>query len=142
MSDKTARKAAPGIGRCLLSMIYDLLLLSAVMAVFFLLPLILLGVFAGWAPGPATTQAIFLLICLVYFVWFWSNGGQTLALKTWKMRIISADGAPLRPAQAVLRHLAAWASLLLLGAGFAWALFDAEHRFFHDRVAGTRIDWA
>jgi len=76
---------------------------------------------------------------MLYFVWFWLNGGQTLPMKTWKLLLVSEDGGALRPLQAVLRYLAAWPSILLCGAGILWALFDKDRQFLHDRIAGTRI---
>jgi uncharacterized RDD family membrane protein YckC len=76
---------------------------------------------------------------LFYFVWFWLHGGQTLPMKTWKMRVVNPDGSTLRPLQAVLRYLAAWPSILLFGIGILWALVDRDRQFLHDRIAGSRI---
>ncbi|HNH25004.1 MAG TPA: RDD family protein, partial [Accumulibacter sp.] len=67
------------------------------------------------------------------------NGGQTLAMKTWRIRLLSADGRPVRPAQALLRFLLCWPSLILVGVGIVWAMVDRDHRFLHDRLAGTRL---
>ncbi|MBI4203902.1 MAG: RDD family protein, partial [Betaproteobacteria bacterium] len=39
----------------------------------------------------------------------------------------------------VYRFLFALGGLVLCGAGFAWALFDRDRQFLHDRLAGTRI---
>lgn len=74
-----------------------------------------------------------------YFVFSWSRGGQTLALKTWRMRIERADGSALRPRAALHRFLLASLGALLLGAGYLWAFFDREKQFLHDRLAGTRL---
>lgn len=128
----------PGIARRLASMLYEVLLLLGVLSVTFILPHILLGVFASRSAGPAVVQIHFFLVLMAYFVWFWLHGGQTLAMKTWKLRIVSAEGGRLRPLQAVLRYLAAWPSVLL-GAGLLWALFDRDRQFLHDRIAGTRV---
>lgn len=132
-------KIQPGIVRRLASMLYEILLLLGVLSVTFILPHILLGVFANRSAGPAVVQVHFFLVLMAYFVWFWLHGGQTLAMKTWKLRIVNADGGALRPLQAVLRYLAAWPSVILLGAGILWALFDRDGQFLHDRIAGTRI---
>lgn len=131
--------ADPAISRRLASMLYESLLLLGVLSVTFILPHVLLGVFGGINAGPLATRLHFFLVLLAYFVWFWLHGGQTLAMKTWKLRLTSADGGPLRPMQALLRYLLAWPSLLLLGIGIFWAIFDREKRFLHDRIAGTRI---
>lgn len=131
--------AQPGIGRRLTSMLYETLLLLGVLSVTFILPHVLLGILSQINAGPVITQIHLFLVLLVYFVGFWLNGGQTLAMKTWKLRLINGEGGPIRPAQAVLRYLAAWPSLFLLGIGIVWALLDRDRQFLHDRIAGTRI---
>ena len=35
----------------------------------------------------------------IYFVWFWAKG-QTLAMKTWDIRVVSESGLPLTQKQA------------------------------------------
>jgi uncharacterized RDD family membrane protein YckC len=129
----------PGIARRLASMLYEVLLLLGVLSVTFILPHVLLGVFANRNAGPTIVQLHFFLVLLAYFTWFWLHGGQTLAMKTWKLRIVDAGGGPLRPLQALLRYLAAWPSVTLFGIGILWAVFDRDRQFLHDRIAGTRI---
>lgn len=125
--------------RRLISLLYESLLLGAVIVVFFLLPQTLLGVFAGKSLPPGGLLAHFFLLLLVYFGWFWVHGGQTLAMKTWRIRVMDISGYPVRPAQAALRYCAAWVSLGLGGIGLIWALFDPDRQFLHDRIAGTRL---
>ncbi|HZX30037.1 MAG TPA: RDD family protein [Rhodocyclaceae bacterium] len=129
----------PGIARRLASMLYEILLLLGVLSVTFIMPHILLGVFANRSVGPTLTLVHFVVVLLAYFVWFWLHGGQTLAMKTWKLRIVNTDGGRLRPLQAVLRYLAAWPSVTLFGIGILWALVDKDRQFLHDRIAGTRV---
>jgi uncharacterized RDD family membrane protein YckC len=74
-----------------------------------------------------------------YFIWQWVRGGQTLPMKTWRLRVVTRDGTGVPLPQACARYVIAAAGLLLFGAGFAWALADRERQFLHDRVAGTRI---
>jgi len=126
-----------GIGRRLAAMLYEGLVVFAVLLIGFWLPQALLaGMDMG--VGPRLLWLHLLLLLMLYFVWFWLHGGQTLPMKTWRLRLVSADGAPLRPIQAVLRYLAAWPSILF-GVGILWALIDPERQFLHDRIAGTRI---
>lgn len=128
----------PGMARLLASMLYEALVVAAILLIGFLLPQIVLSGFGFMVPGKALWIHVFGLL-MVYFVWFWLHGGQTLAMKTWKLRIVNADGGHLRPLQAVLRYLAAWPSIALLGIGILWALFDRDRQFLHDRIAGTRV---
>lgn len=130
---------SPGVARRLASMCYESLLVLAVLAVLFVLPHLMLGAFAQRMAAPAIIQAHCFLVLLVYFLWFWLHGGQTLAMKTWRIRLVSCDGLPLRPGQALLRYLLSWPSVLLGGAGIVWALLDRDGQFLHDRLAGTRL---
>ena len=74
----------------------------------------------------------------LYFVACWSCGGRTLAMQTWKMRMIRENGRPVGLMQALLRYVLAWPCMLLC-VGPLWALVDRDRQFLHDRLAGTRI---
>lgn len=129
----------PGVLRRLASMSYEALLLLGVVAVLLILPHVLLGAFAHHLASPIVIQAHLFVLLLVYFLWFWSNGGQTLAMKTWRIRLVSRDGLAVRPSRGLLRFLLCWPSILLGGVGILWALFDSDRQFLHDRLAGTRL---
>jgi uncharacterized RDD family membrane protein YckC len=81
----------------------------------------------------------FLLVVGLYFVGFWRRNGQTLAMKTWKVRLVAADGGRPGIDQLILRFLLAWPSVLVLGIGLFWAPFDRDRQFLHDRLSGTRL---
>lgn len=131
----------PGIARRLASMLYESLVVFAVLLVGFLLPQIVLFAY-GLGMSNRMLWLHVLGLLMLYFVWFWMNGGQTLPMKTWKLRLAGANGEALRPLQAILRYLAAWPSILFFGIGLLWALFDKDRQFLHDRIAGTRIVFA
>ena len=131
-------EATPGMARRLASMLYESLVVFAVLLIGFLLPQIVLNAFGIVVSGKLLLLHVLALLML-YFVWFWLNGGQTLPMKTWKLRLVGEDGGSLRPLQAILRYLAAWPSILLCGIGIFWAFFDKDRQFLHDRIAGTRI---
>lgn len=120
-------------------MTYELLVLSALLLVCLLLPHIVIGVFAHRVATAVVLWGHFFIVLLVYFVWFWSHGGQTLAMKTWRIRLLTRDGQPVRPAQALLRYLLCWPSLALGGIGILWAMVDRNGQFLHDRIAGTQL---
>ncbi|SDH11739.1 RDD family protein [Propionivibrio dicarboxylicus] len=120
-------------------MCYEALLVLALLAATLLLPHLLVGAFLHRVAAPFTLWIQVFATLLVYFVWFWSAGRRTLAMKTWKIRIVASDGSDLRPAQALLRYLLCWPSFLLGGIGILWGFIDRDRQFLHDRLAGTRL---
>ncbi len=120
-------------------MLYESFLLLGVLSVAFVLPYLLIGMFWNTAvPGGLLWLHVFIVL-LAYFGWLWKRSGQTLAMQTWKIRLVSADGMPLTTRQVLLRYSLAWPSLLLCGVGILWALVDRDRQFLHDRLAGTRL---
>ncbi len=125
--------------RRLAAMLYESLLLLGVLSLTFMVPHLLIGIFFSiTAPGGLLLLHVALVLA-GYFVWYWSHGGQTLAMQTWKLQLTTPSGVPPRLIFLILRYLLSWPSLLFYGAGIVWALFDREHQFLHDRIAGTCI---
>jgi len=105
-------------------------------------------------------QAFLFVVFGVYFVWFWTKG-QTLAMKTWNIRIVDAHGQPISQRRALARYLLSWvwflpplaaiapfklsggkSTVLIFGWVAVWALlarFHPERQFWHDAWAGTRL---
>ncbi|MBI2748745.1 MAG: RDD family protein [Burkholderiales bacterium] len=105
-------------------------------------------------------QAFVFVIFGIYFVWFWAKG-QTLAMKTWNIRVVGVDGKAITQLRALVRYalswlwflpslLAAWvfrlsggeSVVILLGWVVIWALLSRFHpqgQFWHDALAGTRL---
>ncbi|MDI6747401.1 MAG: RDD family protein [Rhodocyclaceae bacterium] len=127
------------VRRRLAGMLYESLLLLGVLSALVLLPNLLVGVIWQVAmPGWALWVNVALAAGL-YFVYQWHRNGQTLALKTWRIRIVtSADGQPPSITRALFRYLLAWPSVLSV-VGLLWALIDRDRQFLHDRLSGTRI---
>lgn len=82
--------------------------------------------------------AYLLSVCGIYFVFCWVRSGQTLAQKTWGIRVTGLDGSRLKPGRAIVRYLLALAGTTS-GIGLLWAAFDPEAQFLHDRLAGSRL---
>ena len=134
----TPQLAQPGIMRRLFSMLYEALL---VLATLFFAAYIFIALTQN--SQSATVKIIFrcylVLVMATYFLWFWCKGGQTLAMKTWRLRLVSAAGNSLTFAQCGLRFVAAFVGIGLGGVGVLWALIDRDRQFLHDRIAGTKL---
>jgi uncharacterized RDD family membrane protein YckC len=104
------------------------------------------GFFAAWlfffasggrdaTQGPLhhALQGFVVLVIAAYFLRCWLYGGQTLAMRAWRIRLVGVT-----PRKALLRFVYA---LVLVPSGISllWALFDVDKQFLHDRLAGTRL---
>ena len=134
---ETAAQAA-GLVRRALALVYEALLLTAVVLAVSL-PFVMLTHGMDHDLARALFQLYLVALTGLYFTWQWKRGGRTLAMKTWRLRVVTRDGAPLGWKHAWMRFLLALPGVLLLGAGFLWALVDREGLFLHDRLAGTKI---
>jgi uncharacterized RDD family membrane protein YckC len=152
-----------GLARRLASLVYEALVVAAIVLVagFALTPLMSPLASPGQAPVvPGTAGRVAGFAGLVaalgaYFVWCWTSGRRTLPMKTWRLAIVDAAGAPLRGGRAWARYAAAWigpaiavaayawthspVAWLALAIGYAWAFVDPDRAFLHDRLAGTRL---
>lgn len=138
----TKPSSTPSWKARLACLFYEALTIVAIVIVGLIIPHTLIGAVVGVLASERLLLAHLFLMLLVYFAWQWLHGGQTLAMKTWKICLRSADGQALRPAQTLLRYAVAWPGTLFFGAGFLWALFDPDRQYLHDRVAGTRLETA
>jgi uncharacterized RDD family membrane protein YckC len=122
----------PGLLRRLAAMLYEALLLAAV--AFFAAWLFFFAsggrdATEGWARH--LLQLFILVVLAAYFLWCWLRGGQTLAMKAWRIRLVDVT-----PKKAILRFLLA---VLFFPVTIPWALVDKDRQFLHDRLAGTRL---
>jgi uncharacterized RDD family membrane protein YckC len=105
-------------------------------------------------------QAFLFVVFGIYFVWFWAKG-QTLAMKTWDIRVVDRAGQPITQARALLRYLLSWlwflpalaaiapfklsgseSVVIIVGWVAVWAIlsrFHPQQQFWHDALAGTRL---
>lgn len=84
-------------------------------------------------------QLSMLIVMYLFFVYFWTRGGQTLGMRAWRMRLETDDGGSLTITVASLRFFIAIVSLIPFGLGFLWQLWDKDSLTWHDRIAGTRM---
>lgn len=82
----------------------------------------------------------YLFFCLLgYFAISWHYSGQTIAMRAWRLRLVTFNNQPLRLSRCLLRFTLAFAGLSLGGVGFLWAFFDRDRLFLHDRLGQTKI---
>lgn len=120
-------------------MVYEFLLALGVAFFGFLVPNVALGIGAEILLPRGILFLQFLFVNAVYFVWFWRRHGQTLAMRTWKIRLQDSGGGPPAMDQLLLRFILMWPSVFCAGAGLLWAVFDRDRQFLHDRLSGTRL---
>ena len=122
----------------LAAIFYDSLCLFSL---FFLATLILIFFIEGEsvASNNIAYDLYLVLITYLYFVWHWVNGGQTLGMRTWHIKLKTQELNSLSWGNATLRFALSLLSFICFGLGFAWALFDAEKLTFHDRFSHTRL---
>lgn len=151
----------PSLKRRLACLLYEQLLLAALLlassALFLPLKTIL---------GPTTWLILFrlFLLCVLfaYFGLSWVKGGQTVAMKAWRLRLVTADAQPISWGHAIFRYGVALALIvgvpIVAGLGmgvsgvhmarlsllwslltFLWAWFDPQGQTLHDRLCGTRL---
>lgn len=152
---------APGLRRRLACFLYEGVLLFGVVMIAGLL----YGVLTQQRhalQGSTGLQAFLLVVLGGYFVLFWSLSGQTLAMVTWHIRLVTADGQRVRWPRAVLRYALSWVWFLpalavvhFSGLKGAWPTFGvvlvgalayaaltrlrSDRQYWHDAVCGTRL---
>lgn len=112
--------------------------------------------------GKTGLQAFLFVVLAVYFVWFWTHGGQTVAMKTWRVRLVTVGGQAVGQGRALARYILCWLwfvpSLLavdlaglqgglaigvtLIAGVAAYAVASRLHpdrQFLHDALCGTRL---
>lgn len=156
--------SVPGVTRRLASMLYEGVLLFGVLMLAGLLYSPLTGQRHA-LQGTGGLQVFAFLVLGLYFVSCWSRSGQTLAMKTWRIRLVARDGGPVSQGRACLRYLASWmwflpalAAARFAGLSGAWPLSTSvlvgiltyaalarlhpDRQFLHDVISGTRlVDW-
>lgn len=154
---------APSLTRRMASLVYEALLLFSIGLIPGAIGALFVALTGQQHPlqGELSLQIITVLIYAIYFGWFWSARGQTLPMKTWHIRVVTAQGRPLSQARALARfgascawvapavliaHLNGWsarATLAAVGVGvIAYALLALLHpqrQFWHDALCGTRL---
>lgn len=126
------------LGRILACIFYDSLLMIALLMVAAALVMLLTGGEAV-ASGNLLFRLYLLAVCFAFLAGFWLKGGQTLGMRTWRVKLLGADGSAVTTSQITLRFFAAILSWAALGLGFLWSLWDKDRRSWHDIISGSKL---
>lgn len=107
----------------LLSMVYDSLLLMAVLFVAMMVFLPIASA-AGYESGHPVFSIYFLLVCFLFYGGFWTHGGQTLGMKTWKIQLVHEDNKGISWGQAFLRYITALPTWIVIIVGTTTLILD------------------
>jgi uncharacterized RDD family membrane protein YckC len=136
----------PGLARRLAAICYDSFLVAAILLVAIALVVVPLNLIYGgenFNAGDLRSNPFYIayLFCVMagFHILFWIRGGQTLGMRSWRLRVVRIDGQGLGFKDAMLRYLAAMLSLAALGLGFLWVLVDKDKLAWHDRVSKTQL---
>jgi uncharacterized RDD family membrane protein YckC len=164
-SQPPERAAAPGWGARLGCLLYEGVLLFGVIVGLVVLPAVVVAYLARGTPGllsPPVLGAWFFIALGAYFITFWTRSGQTLAMLTWRIRLVTVEGAPLGRWRATARYVLSWMWVLpaplvvhlsglrgwgpflgALVAGMvayaALARLHPDRQYWHDALCRTRL---
>ncbi|MEN7341615.1 MAG: RDD family protein [Pseudomonadota bacterium] len=143
MTDSDSHFAQAGIVRRLTAMVYDSLLVLAVL---------LLGTFPWVLPrgrmpddslNPEPLGPLYQVYCVLLIIGFfllaWHRKQATLGMRAWRMKLVDHDGGKPTSKQMLVRLIAAPVAWLPLAAGIFWQYRDPDGLTWHDRWSGTRI---
>jgi len=141
MSEKLENAARPGLLRILAAIFYDFCLIAAIWLIGTTLDAVIRNALMDHVGDGnyLILQAYLLLSPWIFFAWFWMHGGQTLGMRSWRIKVVDLKGEPISQAATIKRYLAALMSWLALGLGFIWVLLDKENRSWHDLLSNTRL---
>ncbi|MFY7863616.1 RDD family protein [Roseateles sp.] len=153
--------AFPGLARRMASFIYEGVLLFGIVFI------------AGYLfsaltqqrhalQGQHALQGFLFIVLAIYFCWFWTHGGQTVAMKAWHIRVVDVHGRALTQGRALARYVLSWLWFLpalliawvmdVRGGGAIFgclffgvlvyatvARFHPQRQFLHDALCATRL---
>ena len=134
--------------RRIAALVYDAFLLFAITLAYGLLLLLVKIIFNGTQhiediqPGPLLqwlSLAGWLAALISYYYICWRKQGQTLGMKSWRLRLQQPDGSLATAEQCIKRSLLASLSLAAAGIGYLWCLKPPAKACLHDIYTGTEV---
>jgi uncharacterized RDD family membrane protein YckC len=131
-----------GFGRRFAALVYDSLLIAALLFVFTIVVVRLHGSAVTRESGEVwwyAYRAGEIAIIGAYYVLNWMRSGQTLGMRAWRLRTVDESGKPVELARAVHRFLCGLLAWTPAALGVLWLYLDPEHLAIHDRLSRTRV---
>lgn len=97
---------------------------------------VLIGVVTGamMHGGPLMLPAL-----ATYAACMWYYKGTTIGGIICGLKVVRLDDRPLDWPTSIVRALACFLSMAIMGLGFIWVVFDPERQSWHDKIAGTTV---
>ncbi len=132
---------SPPLWRIFASMFYDLWLVLAIWLIGVTIDTLIRHALtgSGYMGNHLLLQMYLVISPGFFYAWFWTHGGQTLGMRSWRIRVITAQGKALNWRQASTRYLGSVLSLATFGLGYFWVLFSKDKMTWHDKLSHTRL---
>lgn len=80
------------------------------------------------------------LFSIIGFYWFfWKRVGQTIGMRTWRLKVVDQKQNIISHRQCLIRILLGPISLGLFGLGYLWCLVNKNKAAWHDIASNTRV---
>ena len=80
-----------------------------------------------------------LLVLAGYGALMWKLKGTTIGGIICNLRVVRTDGRDIEWETAIVRALSCFLSIIPVGLGFVWMVFDNNRQTWHDKIAGTVV---
>lgn len=164
MQNSSLPVVTPTLKRRLICLVYEAFLVTAVV-MFALFVFLFATQLMDERVKKYGSQVVLFAAAGAYFIYCWSGSGHTLAMKTWRIKLVMLGHAQVPLRAALVRYVFGW-GWILPGLAACWALgltdkaeagkiagvlainivawgltafLDKDRQFLHDRLAGTRL---
>lgn len=145
-SQSTSEYPTASFWKRLFSTLYDIFILGAISLAYFAVVTALsanetVAIEKNYLPTSTglAVQAGWVLTLLGFYCFFWYRIGQTVAMKAWRLKVVSKDGNRLAATQCIIRAALGFLGFALCGISYLWIFFDKDKRALHDRLSKTFV---
>ena len=130
-----------GFLKRILALVYDSLLIGAIVLVLSLLLVFINGGYPESGSFVSFTQFFILVFAgPIFYSYFWiANKGQTTGMQAWKIKLVTMDETELNIKQTMLRCLISTISFVCFGLGYFWILYDKNNLSWSDILTKTKV---